>query len=45
MKLRTFLSKLEDEGKLVRIKREISVNFEIADVIYSLNEKPVRANL
>ena len=41
MKLRNFLSKLEDEGKLVRIKKEVSVNYEIADVIYSLNEKPV----
>ena len=41
MKLRNFLSKLEDEGKLIRIKSEVSVNYEIADVIYSLNEKPV----
>jgi 2,5-furandicarboxylate decarboxylase 1 len=41
MKLRNFLSKLEDEGKLIRIKSEVSLNYEIADVIYSLNEKPV----
>jgi UbiD family decarboxylase len=41
MKLRNFLSKLEDEGKLVRIKKKVSVNYEIADVIYSLNEQPV----
>ena len=41
MKLRNFLSKLEDEGKLIRIKKEVSVNYEIANIIYSLNEKPV----
>ena len=41
MNLRSFLTKLENEGKLVRIKREVSVRNEIADVIYSLNEQPV----
>jgi UbiD family decarboxylase len=41
MNLRKFLAKLEKEDKLVRIKKEVSVNYEIADVIYSLNEKPV----
>jgi len=41
MHLRDFLVKLEREGKLVRIKKEVSVRNEIADIIYSLNEQPV----
>jgi len=41
MNLRDFLKKLEKEDKLVRIKKEVSVKYEIADIIYSLNEKPV----
>jgi 2,5-furandicarboxylate decarboxylase 1 len=41
MKLRTFLSKLEEEGKLTRIKKEVNVKKEIANIIYSLDEKPV----
>jgi len=41
MKLRDFLSKLEAEGKLVRIKKEVNVKKEIANIIYSLDEKPV----
>ena len=41
MNLRNFLAKLEKEDKLVRIKKEVSVKYEIADIIYSLNEKPV----
>ena len=41
MDLRSFLSKLEKEGKLIRIKKEVTVKYEIADIIYSLNEKPV----
>ena len=41
MNLRNFLKKLEKEDKLVRIKKEVSVKYEIADIIYSLNEKPV----
>jgi UbiD family decarboxylase len=41
MKLRYFLSKLEEEGKLIRIKKEVNINKEIADIIYSLDEKPV----
>jgi len=41
MLLRDFLIKLEREGKLVRIKKEVSVKNEIADIIYSLNEQPV----
>jgi len=41
MNLRSFLTKLETEDKLVRIKKEVSTKFEIANIIYSLDEKPV----
>src|SRR4030042_531048 len=41
MALRSFLAKLEKEDKLVRIKKEVSVKYEIANIIYSLSEKPV----
>jgi len=41
MNLRDFLTKLEKKDKLVRIKKEVSVKYEIANIIYSLNEKPV----
>ena len=41
MLLRPFLTKLEKEGKLVRIKKEVSVKYEISNIMYSLNEKPV----
>jgi len=41
MNLRNFLSKLEDEDKLVRISKEVDIKYEIANIIYSLDEKPV----
>ncbi len=41
MNLRDFLTKLEKKDKLVRIKKEVSVKYEVANIIYSLNEKPV----
>lgn len=41
MYLRDFLSKLEADDKLVRIKKPVSVEYEIANIIYSLNEQPV----
>jgi len=41
MNLRNFLSKLEGEGKLKRIKKKVSTKYEIANIIYTLNEKPV----
>ncbi len=41
MMLRGFLDKLEHEEKLVRIKKEVSHEFEIANIMYSLSEKPV----
>ncbi|OGS40272.1 MAG: hypothetical protein A3K77_01200 [Euryarchaeota archaeon RBG_13_31_8] len=40
MNLRSFLAKLEKEDKLVRIKKEVSVKYEIANIMYSLDEKP-----
>ena len=41
MILRDFLAKLEKEGKLKRIKKPVSVDQEIANIIYSLDEQPV----
>jgi UbiD family decarboxylase len=41
MILRDFLNKLEDEGKLIRIKKQVSHKYEIANIIYSHNEKPI----
>lgn len=41
MYLRPFLKQLEEQEKLVRIKKEVSVKYEIANIIYTLNEKPV----
>ena len=41
MRLRPFLQKLEKEGKLKRIKKEVSTNKEIANIIYTLDEQPV----
>ncbi|MCK4432342.1 MAG: UbiD family decarboxylase, partial [Methanomicrobia archaeon] len=40
MKLRDFLNLLEKEGKLSRIKKEVSTEYEIANILYSLNENP-----
>jgi len=41
MNLRDFLSKLEQEKKLTRIIKEVSTKYEIANIIYALNEQPV----
>jgi UbiD family decarboxylase len=41
MNLREFLKKLENEGKLCRIKKEVSVEYEIANAINTLGEQPV----
>jgi len=41
MNLRDFLIHLEKQGKLIRIKKEVSHKYEIANIIYSLDEKPV----
>ncbi|MEE9151682.1 MAG: UbiD family decarboxylase [Thermoplasmata archaeon] len=41
MNLREFLKKLEEEGKLVRVKKEVDTEYEIANVINTLCEQPV----
>jgi len=41
MMLRDFLDKLENEDKLVRIKKEVYHEYEIANIMYSLDEKPI----
>jgi len=41
MNLRDFLPKLEKEKKLTRIIKEVSTKYEIANIIYALNEQPV----
>ncbi len=41
MILRDFLDKLENENKLIRISKEVSHNYEIANIIYSNDEKPI----
>ncbi len=41
MNLRNFLKKLENEGKLTRISKPVSHKYEVANIIYSLDEKPV----
>jgi UbiD family decarboxylase len=40
MKLREFLNKLEEEHKLFRIKKEVSSEYEIANVMNTLCEQP-----
>lgn len=41
MRLRPFLTKLEDENKLIRISKEVSIEYEIANVVNSFSEQPV----
>ncbi|UCD13553.1 MAG: UbiD family decarboxylase, partial [Thermoplasmatales archaeon] len=41
MNLRDFLSQLEQDNNLVRVKKEVSTRYEITNIMYSLNEKPV----
>jgi 2,5-furandicarboxylate decarboxylase 1 len=41
MYLRPFLKQLEEQKKLIRIKKEVSVEYEIANIMYSINENPV----
>ena len=41
MILRDFLKHLDKQGKLTRITKPVSHEYEIANIIYSLNEKPV----
>ena len=41
MMLRPFLKKLEEQGSLFRISKEVSPEYEMANIIYSLGEQPV----
>lgn len=41
MNLREFLERLEEKGILVRIKKEVSTEYEIANVMNTLCEQPV----
>lgn len=41
MKLRPFLERLEKDGELVRVRREVSRDYELANVLNALGEKPV----
>ncbi|MDG6229616.1 MAG: UbiD family decarboxylase [Candidatus Thermoplasmatota archaeon] len=41
MNLRSFLEYLEAQEKLIRISKEVSHEFEIANIMYSLDEQPV----
>lgn len=40
MNLRDLLRKLEDEGKLIRVKKEVSAEYEIANALNSFGEQP-----
>ena len=40
MNLRDFFTKLDKEGRLVRVKKEVSHEFEIANVLNTLGEQP-----
>lgn len=41
MNLREFLSRLEQEGDLVRVAKEVSHTFEVANIMNTLGETPV----
>ena len=40
MGFRSFIKQLENEGKLIRIKKEVSTDLELAGIIEALGEKP-----
>lgn len=40
MNLRSFLKRLESEGKLTRISREVSPQFELGNVLNTMSERP-----
>ncbi len=40
MNLREFLSSLEEDGELIRIKKEVSHEYEVANIMNTLGEKP-----
>jgi len=41
MNLRSFLKHLEENDKLVRISKPVSHKYEVANIIYSLDEQPI----
>lgn len=41
MNLRNFLDYLEKQEKLLRISKEVSHKYEIANIMYSINERPI----
>jgi 2,5-furandicarboxylate decarboxylase 1 len=41
LNLRSFLEQLENKSELIRIKREVSTEYEMAGIIETLGEKPV----
>jgi UbiD family decarboxylase len=41
LNLRELLSFLDENGSLININEEVSVEYEIANIIYSIDEKPV----
>jgi UbiD family decarboxylase len=41
MNLRDFISRLEEDGKLIRVTKEVSAEYEIANVMNTLKEEPV----
>ena len=40
MNLRDFLARLEQDGELNRVKRQVSHEYELANLLYSLGEQP-----
>lgn len=44
MLLRDFLATLKEKGQLIEIDKEVSPEYEIANIIYSLDEQPVIFN-
>ena len=41
MGFRSFLEQLDENGELIRIRKEVSTEYEIAGIIDALREKPV----
>lgn len=44
MNLREFISKLDEEGLLIKINKEVSVEYEVARILAALDGKPVYFN-
>ena len=41
MSFRSFIEQLDKEGMLTRIKKEVSLEYEMAGIMVAMNEKPV----